>query len=85
MTYGDLAREAGMPGAARAMGRLLRTLPKGTSLPWHRVVNARGEISIPHQGATVQRERLEEEGIALLNGRIDLRQHRWLPTGGCEG
>ena len=77
VSYGDLAREAGLPGAARAIGRILRTLPKDTVLPWHRVVNARGEISIPHQGALVQRERLEAEDVVFLNGRVDMKTHRW--------
>lgn len=78
-TYGQIAEYAGMPRAARAVGRLLRTLPKDTELPWHRVVNAGGEISIPHQGALVQRERLESEGVVFLKGKISLKDYQWSP------
>ena len=46
-TYGDVARQAGMPGAARRVGRALGALPAGTRLPWHRLINARGRISPP--------------------------------------
>ena len=81
-TYGEVARQAGLPGAARRVGRALRTLPAGTRLPWHRVVNARGRLSLPEGGAghRTQRERLEREGIAFrANGSIDLRRFGWIP------
>ncbi len=78
-TYGQIAQYAGMRGAARAVGRLLRTLPKDTDIPWHRVLNAKGEISIPHQGALLQRERLESEGITFLKGKVSLKDYQWFP------
>lgn len=78
-TYGQVAEYAGMPRAARSVGRLLRTLPKDTEIPWHRVVNACGKTSIPHQGALVQRERLEAEGVVFLNGKISLKDYQWRP------
>ena len=46
-TYGDIARQAGMPGAARRVGRALRKLPTDTRIPWHRVLNSSGKISLP--------------------------------------
>jgi len=82
-TYGDVARHAGMPGAARRVGRALRALPDGTSIPWHRVVNAQGEIVVPAGGGarTNQRRRLEAEGIGFCSGtRLNLRRYRWLPV-----
>src|SRR5215203_7264192 len=62
-TYGQVAREADLPRRARFVGRALRTLPKGSSLPWHRVVNASGKISVRGASAVEQRRRLKREGI----------------------
>jgi methylated-DNA-protein-cysteine methyltransferase-like protein len=78
-TYGDIAAQAGMPGAARRVGRALKCLPQDTRIPWHRVVNAQGRISLAEgsAGQYTQRERLEAEGVAFQpGGRIDLRVFR---------
>ncbi len=78
-TYGDVAAQAGLPGAARRVGRALKFLPEGTTIPWHRVVNAQGRISLPRGSASqyTQRERLEAEGVMFkANGSIDLRRYR---------
>ena len=67
---------------SRRVGRALRTLPVGTRIPWHRVVNARGRVSLPEgsAGHCIQRERLEGEGVAFrANGAIDLRRLGWRP------
>lgn len=79
-TYGDVARAAGLPGHARLVGYTLHALPEGSELPWHRVVNAQGRISLPpdSRAAELQRERLESEGVGFgLHGRIDLAIHGW--------
>ena len=79
-TYGDVARKAGLPGAARRVGRALRGLPVDTSIPWHRVINAQGRISLPSgsAGQYTQRERLESEGIVFrANHSLDLSRYRW--------
>ena len=47
VTYGQLAKIAGLPGAARLVGTTLCQLPENTDLPWHRVINAQGKISMP--------------------------------------
>ena len=81
-TYGDVARHAGIPGAARRVGRALQGLPGDTAIPWHRVINARGCISLPADsaGSYTQRQRLEAEGIVFRPNRsVDLRKYRWLP------
>jgi methylated-DNA-protein-cysteine methyltransferase-like protein len=81
-TYGEVARQAGLSGAARRVGRALGTLPVGTRIPWHRVINARGRLSLPEgsAGHHTQRERLEGEGVAFrTNGSIDLRRFGWRP------
>ncbi|MCW8125250.1 MGMT family protein [Microbulbifer halophilus] len=79
VTYGDLAEMAGYPRAARLAGQVLRRLPGDTKLPWHRVINAQGRISLPEPRAQRQRERLECEGIALIKGRVDMGKYRWQP------
>jgi methylated-DNA-protein-cysteine methyltransferase-like protein len=79
VTYGDLAEMAGLPRAARLAGQTLRKLPKGTKLPWHRVINAQGRISLPESAAQRQIEKLQREGITLINGRVDLGKYRWCP------
>jgi len=83
-TYGGVAREAGLPGRARQVGYALAGLGRGEvteDVPWHRVVNARGEISTRAGGAAferLQRSLLEAEGVAFDNrGRIDLDRHGW--------
>lgn len=76
-TYGQIAELAGCKGASRAVGRHMRTLPDNTELPWHRVVNAQGKISIPHQGAIVQRARLEAEGVVFDGEKISLKTYLW--------
>lgn len=81
-TYGDVARQAGLPGAARRVGRALRGLPEDTSIPWHRVINAQGGISLPAGSSSQyeQRERLESEGVLFLNAtRLKLSSYRWQP------
>ncbi len=77
VTYGQLARALGAPGAARTVGWALHAAPTG--VPWHRVVNARGEITRRHTGgAAEQRARLRAEGVRFDRaGRIDLARYGW--------
>ncbi len=77
-TYGDVAREAGLPRRARFVGRVLRRLPAGSKLPWHRVVNASGTSSLEGASAREQRRRLAREGVVLpVGGRIEARHFVW--------
>jgi methylated-DNA-protein-cysteine methyltransferase related protein len=79
-TYGQIAALAGLPGAARQVGYALAALPDDSTVPWQRVVNARGEVSERRDfdGAPRQRARLEEEGVRFgADGRIDLDRFRW--------
>jgi methylated-DNA-protein-cysteine methyltransferase-like protein len=81
-TYGQVAELAGLPGNARRVGRLLSQLPSGSRIPWHRVINASGAISLPRRsdGFARQRSRLVREGVKVSStGRIALRQFRWNP------
>ena len=77
LTYGEVARLAGMSRAARRVSLALRRAPRGMTLPWHRVVNAQGKISFPadSSGYRQQKSRLQEEGVVFLKGKIDLDQY----------
>ena len=80
-SYGQIAELAGIPGHARQVGYALHATPDDASLPWHRVVNARGEISVPGVGGREQMKRLRREGVRFdARGRIDLRVYGWTPT-----
>jgi methylated-DNA-protein-cysteine methyltransferase-like protein len=75
-TYGQVARLAGLPGAARAVGWALAALPDDT-IPWHRVINAQGGIS-PRDGEERQGLRLRREGVRPgRTGRYDLDRYGW--------
>jgi len=83
-TYGQVAHLAGLPGHARQVGYALHATPDELELPWHRVINARGEVSLrsdsPFEG--IQRQLLASEGVAPgANGRIDLQRFQWQPRG----
>ena len=78
-TYGQVAAIAGNPRAARQVVRTLKMWSGTRNLPWHRVVNREGRISLPPGGGyEEQRGLLEAEGVAFgLDGRIDMKHHRW--------
>lgn len=79
-TYGQVAELAGLEGHARQVGYALHALPSSIDIPWHRVINARGEVS-PRSGGDsheLQRLLLESEGVHFdARGRTDLKKHRW--------
>ena len=72
---------AGMPRRSRLVGHVLRNLDPGSDIPWHRVVNAKGEVSyaLSRNGSdALQRRLLEKEGIEFdNNNRMDLERNRW--------
>ena len=79
-TYGGVAQNAGLARAARRVGMALRGLPADTRIPWHRVINAQGRISLPpgSDSHKSQKERLEQEGVCFgVNGSIDLKEFGW--------
>lgn len=76
-TYGQVAQLAGVPRGARFVGTVLRGLPRDSRLPWHRVLNASGRLSVDPLTAREQRERLEAEGVAFIGGRVSLNRFRW--------
>ncbi len=83
-TYGEIARAVGMPRGARQVGYAMAALGRGAprpDVPWHRIVNAKGESSIGEEQVT----RLHEEGVVFgPDGRIDLRAFGWATAGGDD-
>ncbi|OED43172.1 cysteine methyltransferase [Endozoicomonas sp. (ex Bugula neritina AB1)] len=79
VTYGQLAEMAGARGYARVVGNVLKQLPAGTELPWHRVINCKGRISFPEDSPRYnkQKDLLEKEGVTVLSGKINLKEFRW--------
>jgi len=78
-TYGQIAAVAGLPGHARQVGYALHALKSSTSVPWQRVINAKGMISLgPMRGGVSQRLLLENEGVKFdVAGRVSLRKFGW--------
>lgn len=76
MTYGQIATLAGSPRGARQVVRVLHTLSEKYKLPWHRVINSKGEISIvDYESRNLQKELLEIEGVKFNNrGTINLNE-----------
>lgn len=81
VTYGQLADLVGFPRRARWVGQMLKHLPADSKLPWHRVINAQGKISLPpDHGGNEQAERLRSEGVLVSpDGRVSLSRYRWNP------
>ncbi|GKX36462.1 MGMT family protein [Pectobacterium versatile] len=77
-TYGDIAQLADSPRASRQVGGVLKRLPKDSKLPWHRVINRKGEISLVGGDYVRQKSALQAEGIIFnRQGKIDLTKYRW--------
>ena len=80
ISYGAVAAMAGQPRAARAVGATMRDLPEGTKVPWWRVINSRGEVSMRDigHGPAIQRKLLEGEGVRFSDsGRVDWEKYGW--------
>ncbi len=78
-SYGQIAKLAELPGYARYVGYLMKNLPAGTSLPWHRVVNSKGSLSFK-PGTTQylrQKSLLEAEGVVFIRGKFSLARYGW--------
>ncbi len=80
-TYGQIAALAGDPRGARGVVWVLHTYSSTENLPWHRVVNSKGGISLGHgSGYEVQKALLEKEGVTFdKNDIINLKKHQWNP------
>lgn len=83
-TYGRIALLAGQPNGARQVTRILHSMSRKHDLPWHRVINAKGLISLPkYSGYEEQKARLQLEGIEFdEKDRVDLDKYLW--NGECK-
>lgn len=81
-TYGQVAELAGLMGKPRVVGYALFRVTKDTDIPWHRVVNAKGEVSrssLRDGNDDLQQLLLESEGVAFNKRKLSLAQYRWKP------
>ncbi|MEO2279955.1 MGMT family protein [Pseudoalteromonas pernae] len=78
-SYGEVAKRAGLPGYARYVGHTMKNLPKGSRIPWHRVVNSQGKISFPFGSDSFikQQEALRSEGILVNKGKVSMAKYLW--------
>ncbi len=78
-TYGQVARLAGYPSHARYVGTTLKNLPRGSRLPWHRVVNGKGQLSFALNSASwkKQKQLLEAEGVVFTGSGFSLKTYQW--------
>lgn len=79
LTYGMVATLAGKPRGARQVSRILHSMSKKYDLPWHRIVNSKGKISLKQsRGYELQKALLESEGIKFSKtDTIDLKLYSW--------
>jgi methylated-DNA-protein-cysteine methyltransferase-like protein len=80
--YGQIAELAGIPRGARMIGRALGRAPRELNVPWHRVLNAKGQISLPpgSRSAARQKELLQDEGVVVSSGKVDMSLYNWEPS-----
>jgi len=81
MSYGQIAKHAGSPRGARQVVRILHTMSSKYELPWHRVVNAKGEIAIKdEEGSFEQKQRLADEDVVFVSEyKVDMAESRYEP------
>lgn len=81
VTYGQIAEAIGCPGGARAVGNALHKNPDGNRYPCYKVVNSKGELSgrFAFGGITVQQEKMEADGIKVINSCVDLAKYQFHP------
>lgn len=81
MSYGQIARVAGNPRSARQVVRILHSMSKKYNLPWHRVLNVKGEISMDDEEFFMtQKTLLEQDGVVFKGeNKIDMEMYRYQP------
>ncbi len=78
-TYGLIAKLAGKPQGSRGVGWILHSSSSGQNLPWQRVIKSGGKLSFPEmtEPHIRQKKLLEFEGVAVVNGKVDLKKYLW--------
>ena len=81
-SYGQVAKYAGLPKHARLVGHVLGQLPEDHDIPWYRVVNSQGRISLKkldEKGMCIQTAKLLAEDVVVIDGKINLKKYQWSP------
>jgi methylated-DNA-protein-cysteine methyltransferase related protein len=80
-SYGQVAELAGIPRGARQVGYALRQLPKGSDVPWHRVVTSSGKLAFDVGSRSYRRQvqELGKEAVPVSSGRVEMKKYRWQP------
>ena len=79
-SYGQIARLAGIPKHSRLVGYVLKHMDADSSLPWYRVINSQGKISLSKlndQGQNIQAQLLLAEGIFVIGGKVKMKEFQW--------
>jgi len=79
MTYGQIASIAGSPRNARQVSRILHSMSTKHNLPWQRVINSKGTISLTGQSGHIQKEILLNEGVKVIGKSINLKEYLYKP------
>lgn len=79
-TYSRVAELCRLHGQQRLVGYALHNLPPGSDIPWHRVINAKGMISLRGEGRSRQQSLLEREGVVFVGKKTDLHRFGWRPA-----
>lgn len=77
MTYGQIAFIAGNPHGARQVSRILHSLSQKEKLPWHRVINAQGKISLGGEMGLIQKSLLIDEDVIFNHGQVNLKTYQY--------
>lgn len=80
-SYGQIAKMAGLPKHARLVGYVLKHLDQESEIPWYRVINSQGKISLSKlndHGENIQRVKLLAEGVMVRGDKINLKQFQWM-------
>lgn len=79
-TYGQIAKLAGKPQGSRGVAWILNSSSKAHDLPWHRIINSKGQISFPKASSSYRKQKslLEKEGVQFnQSGQIDMKVFQW--------
>ena len=79
-SYGQIARLAGIPRHSRLVGYVLKHMDADSSLPWYRVINSQGKISLSKlndQGQNIQAQLLLAEGILVIGNKVKMKEFQW--------
>jgi methylated-DNA-protein-cysteine methyltransferase-like protein len=77
LTYGEVARRLGFRNGARMIGYAMAATPRGSGVPWHRVMGAGGRILLAEPLDALQRKLLESEGVEVLEKRVEIEKYFW--------